>query len=252
MHRKWKHILNGGVCVKKGNVNNYLFPIYIVMFLIMLCSAYLYNKTANALALNELQTDSPVIIVDAGHGGVDGGAVSVDGTFESTINLQISGKLNDLLHFFGHRTIMVRDGDYSVYKYGNTIAQKKISDLKQRVQLVNSTENALLVRIHQNYFQDSRYYGPQVFYSQMEESHLLASKLQQALNKNVSPQSKRKIKPAAGVYLMDKINCCGVLVECGFLSNHTEAKKLLDPEYQKALCCVIATVIANHVNTRGI
>ena len=104
------------------------------------------------------------IIIDAGHGGVDGGATSCTGRLESTYNLEISLRLNDLFHLLGYDTRMIRTTDISVYTKGESIAQKKISDLKERVRIANETPNALLLSIHQNNFSDSRYSGAQIFY----------------------------------------------------------------------------------------
>ena len=103
------------------------------------------------------------IVIDAGHGGEDGGAVSCTGVKESGLNLDIALGLRDLLHLMGHRTRMVRTTDTAVYTAGETLAQKKVSDLRRRVEIVNETENAVLVSIHQNTFSESRYSGAHGF-----------------------------------------------------------------------------------------
>ena len=189
------------------------------------------------------------VIIDAGHGGVDGGAVSCTGAYESHINLEIALKLDDLMHLLGISTIMVRDTDKSVYTQGETIAAKKISDIKERVRLVNSTPKALLVSIHQNSFSDHRYSGAQVFHNGTENSITLAKSLQVSLQENLDPSNNRKIKKSSGVYLMEHINSTGILVECGFLSNPREEALLRDPSYQKKLCSVIASAVAQYLNT---
>lgn len=189
------------------------------------------------------------VIIDAGHGGVDGGAVSCTGTFESQINLEIALKLNDLMHLLGIRTVMIRDTDRSVYTEGETIAAKKVSDIKERTRIVNATPNALFVSIHQNNFQDSRYSGTQIFYNDQGDSEKLAETLQTSFRENINPQNKRQIKRSTGVYLMEHINCTGVLIECGFLSNTQEEVKLRDSTYQKQICCVIAATISQYLNT---
>ncbi|MBQ8834548.1 MAG: N-acetylmuramoyl-L-alanine amidase [Oscillospiraceae bacterium] len=183
------------------------------------------------------------IVIDAGHGGIDGGATSCTGKLESTFNLEIALRLNDLLHFLGYETKMIRTTDTSVYTKGETIAQKKISDLKERVRMVNETENALLVSIHQNNFSDGRYSGAQIFYADTEGSQLLAKQLQDAFVSTLNPGSNRQSKQSSGVYLMEHIDCTGVLVECGFLSNAQEEAKLRSPDYQQRLCCVIAATM---------
>ena len=153
------------------------------------------------------------------------------------------------MHLLGIRTVMIRDTDRSVYTEGTTIAAKKVSDIKERVRIVNTTPNALLISIHQNYFQDGRYSGAQVFYNSQSDSKLLAENLQTAFREKISSANKRQVKKASGVYLMEHINCTGVLVECGFLSNFQEEALLRDSSYQNALCCVIAATVSQFINT---
>lgn len=184
------------------------------------------------------------IVIDAGHGGMDGGATSCTGKLESAYNLEIALKLNDLLHLLGHDTVMTRTSDRSIETEGQTIAAKKVSDLKERVRIVNETENALLISIHQNTFSDSRYSGAQVFYGPEGEGQRLAEDLQTAFCTTLNPGSNRKCKKADSVYLMQHIDCTGVLVECGFLSNAQEEAKLSSPDYQRKLCCVIASTLS--------
>ena len=187
------------------------------------------------------------IIIDAGHGGVDGGATSCTGKLESAFNLEIALRLEDLFHFLGWETKMIRRTDISVYTKGETIAQKKVSDLKERVRICNETENAVLLSIHQNNFSDGRYSGAQVFYAANEDSKALAQQLQN-LFQILNPGSRRQIKKAESVYLMEHIGCTGILIECGFLSNPSEEAKLRDSEYQKRLCTVIASGVTNFLD----
>ena len=131
----------------------------------------------------------------------------------------------------------------------DTIAQKKISDLKNRVEIINKTENGILVSIHQNYFPDSRYSGAQVFYPATPESEQLAGMMQKALVQHLNPGSNRNSKKVSGVYLMEHIQCTGILIECGFLSNPEEEAKLRSEAYQKQLCCVIASTLSTFTST---
>ncbi len=206
-------------------------------------------------AVTVMQASTPLknrhcIIVDAGHGGVDGGATSCTGVLESTINLEIAIRLNDLLHFLGYPTYMIRTEDISIHTKGDSIAAKKISDLKERVRIVNETNNALLISIHQNHFEDDRYAGAQVFYPADSRSESLGKSLQRTIVSALNPGSSRQAKKASGVYLMEHIENPGILIECGFLSNHQEEAKLRNPEYQKKLCCVIATTIGVYLDER--
>ena len=188
------------------------------------------------------------IIIDAGHGGEDGGATSCTGKLESSFNLEISLRLNDLLHLLGYDTAMIRREDVSIYTKGETIAQKKVSDLKERVRIVNETENALLISIHQNTYPESRYSGAQVFYSETDGSQQLAKELQSAFVTTINAGSNRKSKKSEGIYLMEHISSTGVLIECGFLSNPEEEAKLRSEEYQKKICCVIASTVSSFLS----
>lgn len=204
-------------------------------------------------AVTTLAESSPIgrsacIIIDAGHGGVDGGATSCSGNPESQYNLQIALRLEDLLHLLGFETKMIRREDVSVYTKGETIAQKKVSDLKERLRIATETPNALFLSIHQNYFPDPRYSGAQVFYPNTEGSPELAAQLQAALCAAVNPSNHRKAKKCSGIYLMDRIPCTAVLIECGFLSNPQEDARLRDGTYQQKLCAVIATGVGSFLS----
>jgi len=221
--------------------------LYLLIFTIFISLPLFGNKAVSTLAENaDIQS---IVVVDAGHGGVDGGAVSRTGVFESQINLEIAKKLEDLFHLMGIHTVMIRETDRSVYTEGETIAAKKVSDIKERIRIVNTTPNAILISIHQNNFHDPRYSGTQVFYNDVIGSKELAENLQTTFRENLNPSNKRQIKKTSGVYLMDHINCTGVLIECGFLSNEKEEAMLRDQNYQNKLCCVIATTVSKYLNT---
>lgn len=226
-----------------------MVPFYLLFLIGFLGIAnWFSNARTTAVQTNPVQREH-TIVIDAGHGGIDGGATSCSGVLESALNLEISLRLNDLLQLLGMETVMIRTTDTSVYTEGNTIAAQKVSDLKERVRIVSETENAILVSIHQNTFSDSRYGGAQVFYATTEGSRELAHLLQSSLTATVNPGSNRKCKKADGVYLMEHIDTTGVLLECGFLSNPEEEAKLRSEDYQKKLCCVIASVLSQHLNT---
>lgn len=197
---------------------------------------------------SEQTPNSPrsTVIIDAGHGGMDGGAVSCTGVLESHINLQIALRLEPLMQLLGYQTVMIRTSDRSIHTSGSTIAQKKLSDLKERVNTVNGIPEGILVSIHQNYFSDSRYFGGQIFYANTNGSKDLANLLQDLWKAHLNPGSKRLVKPARGVYLMDRIHTTGILIECGFLSNPTEEERLRSEKYQKDICCVIAAGITQY------
>lgn len=222
---------------------NTWFVLYIVVLVGTLGMIRWISEVATVMAVSEFERSRVNLIIDPGHGGIDGGTSTKSGTLESTINLQIALRLEDLSHLLGFQTTMTRREDTSIYKEGQTIAQKKVSDLKERVKIANGIENGILLSIHQNYFPDDQYSGAQVFYGKGEGSEALAKMIQGALVKNLNIGSKRKCKAGTGIYLMEHTECPGVLIECGFLSNQNEAKLLQAKEYQEKLCkTIIATV----------
>ena len=221
-----------------------LLPYYLILLSVFIALAAGGSRAVTVASVNAPITDRKTVVIDAGHGGVDGGTTSCTGVLESQYNLEIALKLNDLLHLLGIETVMIRDTDCSVYTKGETIAQKKVSDLKERARIVNTTENAILVSIHQNHFSLPEYSGAQVFYAPTEGSEDIAKLLQMALIQAVNPNSHRQIKRADGIYLMQHINCPGVLIECGFLSNPKETYLLGTSSYQKKLCSVIASTLS--------
>ena len=212
--------------------------------------AFVTDKSIRVLAENKTITSDTKIVIDPGHGGEDGGATSCTGALESNINLEIALRLKDLLNFLGFETIMVRTDDTAVHTHGETIAQRKVSDLKNRVLLVNYTENALLLSIHQNYFPENRYSGAQVFYANTDGSRKLAEMIQSSFRKTVNPTSNRSAKKAEDVYLLENISCDGVLVECGFLSNFREEELLRNMDYQKKVCMIIAAATSLYLQEK--
>ena len=233
--------------MKKTNWIGFL-PFYLLTVIAFIGIAVLGSKTTTTIAQTRPILRENTIVIDAGHGGIDGGATSCSGVLESKLNLDIALRLEAVMQLLGFDTVMIRTTDTSVYTEGNTIASQKVSDLKERVRIVNSTENALLVSIHQNTFPDGRYSGAQVFYGGDDSSRQLAQTLQTNFNQTLCRVSNRKSKKAQGVYLMQNISCTGVLIECGFLTNPVEEAKLRDSEYQKQLCCVIASTISSFVH----
>lgn len=223
------------------------FLVYALVVSLFVCFAAFTSKTVTTMAEAAPVPRTVTLVIDPGHGGEDGGATSCTGVMESQINLEISLRLNDLLHLMGYQTKMIRTTDTAVYTQGNTLSEKKISDLKHRVALVSESENPVLISIHQNQFSDSRYSGAQVFYAPTANSKDLAEILQAQLVSALNPGSKRAIKPADSIYLMQHISCPGILVECGFLSNREEEAKLRTAAYQQNLCCVIAAAVSTFI-----
>ena len=222
--------------------------VYMAVVGIFLGITWAGSRTVTVMAQRSPVEREYTIVIDAGHGGEDGGAVSCTGVMEKQINLEISLKLNDLFHLLGCKTRMIRADDRSVYVAGDTIARRKVSDLKERVRMLEETENPILVSIHQNLFPDARYSGAQVFYGRAGEGQGLAEELQSIFRQTINPGSNREAKQAKNIYLMEHTPCTGVLVECGFLSNPEEEALLRTRVYQQRICCVIASTVANHLD----
>ena len=190
------------------------------------------------------------VVLDAGHGGEDGGATGVSGTSEAALNLEISLRVRDLLRLCGVQVSMIRETDTAVYSDGcRTIAEKKVSDIKNRTSMVNQTEQPLLLSIHQNFFTEGKYHGAQVFYYKTsKESGELAKILQKELARVVEPTNHRQAKANDTYYLLKKTEAPTVIVECGFLSNWDECAKLQNEEYQAKLVWAIHMGVLKYLN----
>ena len=183
-----------------------------------------------------------VLILDAGHGGEDGGASSASGKMESDINLDIVLKTEALMAFLGVRTELTRSEDRSMHSEGaRTIREKKVSDLKNRAAFISGFPNAMLISVHQNHFTDTRYSGAQTFYSTGDMSRQWGEGTQEILRQTLDRQNDRRAKPMPdGIYLFEHISCPAILVECGFLSNGEEAALLCTDTYQRRVAVALA------------
>ena len=196
----------------------------------------------------------PVIIVDAGHGGIDGGAVGADGTVEKGINLEIARDLEQMLSLFGFQVVMTRTEDTLIGDTGaNTVRRQKSTDLHKRLKMTEQYEDALLISIHQNQYSVEKYSGTQVFFSpNRQESRQLAEFIQQAVTSRLQPDNKRQIKPSGKeIFLLYHAKIPSVMVECGFLSNRAELQKLKEETYQRQMSFAIACGILDYCQTQG-
>ncbi|MDR0531813.1 MAG: N-acetylmuramoyl-L-alanine amidase [Oscillospiraceae bacterium] len=193
---------------------------------------------------------APVILLDAGHGGEDGGAVGVDGIVEKEINLPITLKLNAFLRALGYETQLTRATDASIHDAkASTLRERKTSDIHNRFHMMEAlTENDLFVSIHQNQFPSSAAHGTQVFYSKNHpQSAVLAEDIQRSVVALLQPENTRLVKPSgAEIYLLYHAKIPAVLVECGFLSNPSDAALLKTDEYQNKIAYAIACGILEH------
>lgn len=189
----------------------------------------------------------PTVIVDAGHGGADGGAVGVGGSIEAELNLAIAKKVRAFLEKKCYNVIMIRETADGVETSGESIREKKLSDMRHRLSLVNESGADIFVSIHMNTFSDGSYHGAQVFYSgNGEGSKALAECLQTSLKKLDETNTRRAKKADGGIYLLKRANIPAVIAECGFLSNEKEERALSDEIYQRKLAACISRGIENY------
>ena len=195
-----------------------------------------------------INNDFPVIIIDAGHGGEDGGAVAIDGTFEKDINLQIALRVNEFLSVFGYKTHLIRTTDTAIHTTGDTIRERKVSDIHNRADTMNLYENCIYLSIHQNKYEDGRIWGAQTFYSDnFDESREIAQLIQKAVKSQLQPENKRQVKKSGtDIYVLYNATKPAVMVECGFVSNQNELNLLKDNAYQGKMALSIAIGIVNY------
>ena len=210
---------------------------------ILLALALSRLNSAMEPAMNHVVTQrTGPLVLDAGHGGEDGGAVSITGVPESRINLSIVLSLRDVLGLYGVDPILLREEDISLHTGdANTLREKKRSDLKNRTAAIEAVEGGTLISIHQNTYPGSRYHGTHVFYAPTDGSQALADHVQNSIKTALQPDNERAVKQIPDtVYIMNHITCPGILIECGFLTNPAEEAMLRNPDYQRKLSAVIA------------
>ena len=230
-----------------------LFPLrfFLITLLLLLLTllfsllAVRFEKSAEPTAA-EGQALFSTVILDAGHGGEDGGAVSSRGYFEKDLNLALCRQMEVLLKANGVDTVMTRREDILLYdKSADYQGRKKALDLLARRRIGEETADSLFVSIHMNSYPIAKYHGLQVWYSPNNEGSLeVADRIQSTVAKNLQPENDRQIKAAgSNIYLLHHLSSPAVLVECGFLSNPEEAERLNDPAYQKQLAFLITLSI---------
>ena len=184
------------------------------------------------------QNSRSTLVLDAGHGGIDGGAISDSGLKESDINLQIALKTEALVRFLGIDTVMTRETDTD---NSDNKAYSEHDKLVQRAKLANSTENAVLISIHQNKFPSAVVSGAEVMYSDNDDSKALGLITQDNLVTLLDSSNRRVARPAPKELLLtSSVECPTILVECGFMSNPQEVQKLASNDYQLKLAAILA------------
>ena len=200
------------------------------------------------------ESHKPLVVIDAGHGGEDGGAQSADGILEKDVNLSVAKKLETVLQARGYETLMTRSDDALLYDDGKeSMREKKVSDLHNRVSMIEAHPDCLVLSIHQNYFDDARCKGTQVFYSpNSAESEALAKAIQTSVIASLQPDNTRIVKESGKeIYLLYQAQEPAVMVECGFLSNPEEAARLLEDTYQTDLVNAIANGLEAFLENRS-
>ena len=194
---------------------------------------------------------APLILLDAGHGGFDGGAVAADGTAEKDINLAVTLKLDAFLRAMGYDTLLIREGDVSVETEGHSVRERKRSDIRHRYEVMEAHPGCLYLCIHQN-FHTGRSSGAQIFYTaQNEDAKALAQSLQTAIVGGLQPGNTRQIKPCTkDVYLIYHAKQTAVLIECGFFSDPGDLRDLKDESYQRKLAFAITQGLADYLDGR--
>lgn len=224
-----------------------LYILLLSIYIILIAAAFFGLERFSSTS--SITDNSPTIIIDAGHGGDDGGAVA-NNTVEKDINLSISKKLYNIFKLSGFKVKMTRKTDTMINNSGEALRERKVSDMKQRLAVYNSSEDNIVISIHQNKFTEERYNGAQVFYSaNNKNSSNLAESIKNSIKTLIQPENNREIKPAdSGIYLLNNSTVCSVIVECGFISNYKEAENLRNNEYQDKIAFAVYNGFLDYYN----
>lgn len=239
----------------RGSLSSGQLAFLAVMVALAFFGVLLQEEAAPANAAPaEQQAAVRRIVVDAGHGGVDGGSTGVHGESEKELNLKIAAYLKGYLDTSGLEVVMTRETDTSLHTSENaSIAQQKAEDIRRRLALMDEQEGTITISIHQNHFGDAQYSGAQMFYgTRNPQSEVLAQTLQAAIVQRLQPENQRSIKRGTtDVYLLTHVESPIVLVECGFLSNAEEAARLADDAYQREMAFAIYCGVMEYCDAVG-
>lgn len=217
-----------------------------------ICLALMLFLRSNVVVMNFLESitgdgKKEIIMIDPGHGGFDPGKVGVNGVNEKELNLQIASKLKILLEQNDFEVIMTRETDEGLYSEGDS--NKKRTDMRKRVDMINQSKAALAVSIHQNSFGQESSKGAQVFfYVKSEEGKKFAQIMQEQIKETIGDGNHRVAKANDNYYMLKKTECPLVIVECGFLSNRKEAELLTTEEYQEKMAWAIHLGVLKYMN----
>lgn len=226
----------------------------IILTIVALFCIFLACKESNiVLSANSTPITNHIIILDAGHGLPDEGAVGFTGTTEQAINLAIVLKLQKIIEQSGSKVVLTRSDENGIYEITeNSIRNKKVSDIKNRTYIGNNNNGDVYISVHLNKYQESKYSGWQTFYQyDNDEGKKIAEVIQQEMNKNMDQKNDRKPMSLKGVYIMDNIKIPTIVIECGFLSNPEEEQKLKDSNYQNKIAWGIYIGLQRYFSAEG-
>lgn len=232
----------------------YIKHVSLIGALLCFLAIFIFEVKKNSQdVLTYMPVTNKVILLDAGHGGIDPGALSDDESVEEKdINLQITLKLRELLESSGCLVLLTREDDVSLYEESphKTTRQKYNENLKNRKKMIEESGVDAFVSVHLNKFEQSKYYGAQTFYPQgQDDSKLLSKFIQDELKRVVDETNQREVKPSNDIYLLKDNKIPSVLIECGFLSNEKESKLLNDEKYQEKVAWAIYAGIQKYFGT---
>lgn len=235
-----------------GDFMNKKLAVIVSVLIVTSFALNIFTVSKSVKQVSASVSDAVTVIVDAGHGGEDGGAIGKSGSLEKDINLQFALKVNDYLSFFGINTYMVRTEDRSVGDITlPTIRERKVSDIRARAALMDLFENSIYLSIHQNEFTQSYVHGTQVFYApNSEESKNLATVIQKTVCSLTQPDNTKVPKESGtNIYVLYNASKPACLCECGFVSNPEEEKLLLSEDYQRKFSLALSFSVLNYLIT---
>lgn len=232
-------------------MNGFQYKLLSGAIAVMLLASILYVGKEAAVYVTGRSVDAErekvCVVIDAGHGGDDPGKVGINGVNEKDVNLQIAVLVKQFLEANDIEVVMTRESDEGLYDAD--ASNKKVQDMKRRIEAIEDVSPALTVSIHQNSYPEEYVHGAQVFYyTGSTQGQLLAEAVQGQLIKRVDPENRRRVKANDSYYLLKKTGVPIVIVECGFLSNGGEAEKLCSPDYQQRVAWAIHMGILQYLN----
>lgn len=241
--------------IKKQIIANSLFIVCFGFLFSFYCfgATWIFNKTEDVRAVeaNIVSTHKKCIVIDPGHGGEDGGTVGVNGILEKDLNLSLSEVLGLMLEFSGYEVVQTRKEDKLLYDINDDYhGRKKVLDLKGRLEIAQNTAPDIFIGIHMNAFPEQKYSGLSVYYSKNDQRSKIAAEILRAnVISTLQPQNKRELKAAnSNIYILNRITCPAILVECGFLSNAEECEKLSSYDYRRELSLVFYSSLVSFLD----